>query len=189
MLKLDNMDYNNIKCCKEKIDGYNCRLYLKKEGERPLIVIGLNPSKADETKADATMRKIMGFIGKWNERTNYHFDSFIMLNLYPLIETSPADLNARHKFNSILHSRNIETITMFLDKYSDASILLCYGDSIESVKWLADCRNDVLKLLAKYKGVSLLSFGSLTKMNNPRHPCRLAYSIDPEYFHNPFKND
>ena len=83
------MNYNNIICKKEEIDGLSCRLFLKKEGERPLIIIGLNPSTADEHSPDATMRKIMKFIEKWDERTSYHFDSFIMLNLYPLIETSP----------------------------------------------------------------------------------------------------
>ena len=142
------MDYNYIKCCKEVIDALNCRLYLKKEGERPLIVIGLNPSKADETKSDATIRKIMGFIEKWDERTSYHFDSFIMLNLYPIIETSPSLLNANHKFNSLLHVRNMEIISKFLYKYPAAEILLCYGDSIESVKWLKSCRDEILKLLA-----------------------------------------
>ena len=181
------MDYNNIKCCKEEIDGLNCRLYLQKEGLRPLIVIGLNPSKADETKSDATMRKIMGFIDKWNERTTYHFDSFIMLNLYPLIETSPADLNARHKFNPLLHSRNMEIITMFLDKYSCGEVLLCYGDAIETVKWLKNCRDEILKLLARNKDISLFTLGKLTNMKNPRHPCRLSYNVNPETFSNPFQ--
>ena len=181
------MDYNKIKCYKEEIDGFNCRLYLKKEGLRPLIVIGLNPSTADETRSDATMRKIMGFIEKWDERTSHHFDSFIMLNLYPLIETSPTGLNLNHKLNTLLHERNMETIIMFLDKYPGAEVLLCYGDSIESVKWLKICRDEVLKLLACYKDISLITLGNLTNLKNPRHPCRLSYSTDPMPFHNPFK--
>ena len=150
------------------------------------MVIGLNPSIADDSTSDATMRKIMKFIEKWDERTSYHFDSFIMLNLYPLIETSPDLLKVNHKFNPLLHARNIEIITMFLDKYANTEVLLCYGDSIESVKWLKNCRDEVLELLAKYKDISLITFGELTRMNNPRHPCRLSYSIDPKPFPNPF---
>ncbi|MBD5196873.1 MAG: DUF1643 domain-containing protein [Bacteroidales bacterium] len=181
------MDYNNVTCKKEEIDGHWCRLFLKKEGDRPLIIIGLNPSKADRISPDATMRKIMKFIEKWDERTSHHFDSFIMLNLYPLIETSPALLNANHKFNSLLHIRNMEIISMFLEKYSGAEVLLCYGDSIESVKWLKSCRDEILKLLAQHNDISLYTVGKLTKMKNPRHPCRLAYSTNPELYHNPFK--
>ncbi|MDE6753075.1 MAG: hypothetical protein K2J82_00510 [Muribaculaceae bacterium] len=37
------MDYNNIKCCKEVIDGLSCRLFLKKEGERPFYNINPEP--------------------------------------------------------------------------------------------------------------------------------------------------
>ncbi|MDE5555298.1 MAG: DUF1643 domain-containing protein [Muribaculaceae bacterium] len=180
------MDYTNIKCCKEEIDGLICRLFLKKEGEKPLILIGLNPSTADETTSDATMRKILGFIEKWDERTTHHFDSFIMLNLYPLIETSPAVLNARHEFNPLLHSRNLAIITMFLEKYSRAEVLLCYGDSIETVKWLKGCRDEILKLLAHYKDITVFTLGKMTNMKNPRHPCRLSYSTNPEPFSNPF---
>ena len=181
------MDYNNIICKKEEIEGHRCRLFLKKEGEKPLIVIGLNPSTADENSPDATMRKIIKFIEKWDERTSHHFDNFIMLNLYPLIETSPVLLNANHKFNSLLHVRNMEIISMFLDKYSGAGVLLCYGDSIESVKWLKSCRDEILKLLAQYKDISLFTVGELTNMKNPRHPCRLAYITNMEPYHNPFK--
>ena len=64
---------------------------------------------------------------------------------------------------------------MFLDKYSGAEVLLCYGDSIESVKWLKSCRGEILKLLAQYKDISLFTVGELTKMKNPRHPCRLHF--------------
>ena len=66
---------------------------------------------------------------------------------------------------------------MFLDKYSGAEVLLCYGDSIESMKWLKSCRDDILKLLAQYKDISLFTVGELTKMKNPRHPCRLHFMI------------
>ena len=52
------MDYTEIECINEKIEGYECRLLLRKEGNNPLIVIGLNPSTADESTPDATMRKL-----------------------------------------------------------------------------------------------------------------------------------
>ena len=183
------MEYKDVKCLAEVVNGFNCRFYLKKEGNRPLIVIGLNPSTADETNSDATMRKIIGFINNWNERSSYNFDGFIMLNLYPLRETSPEVLNQNHEFNPALHARNMEVISMILDNHTNAEILLCYGDSIESVKWLKDCRDDILKLIARHEGCSLFTLGDLTNMKNPRHPCRLAYTTDLKRYSNPFKDN
>lgn len=180
------MEYKDVKCLAEDVNGLKCRFYLKKEGDRPLIVIGLNPSTADETSPDATMRKIIGFINKWNDRSSYNFDGFIMLNLYPLRETSPKVLNQTHQFNPTLHERNMEIISDTLKHHPNAKILLCYGDSIESVKWLKDCRDDLLKLMVKHESCSLFSLGDLTNMKNPRHPSRLAYSIDMQPYLNPF---
>lgn len=183
------MEYKDVKCLAEVVNGSNCRFFLKKEGDRPLIVIGLNPSTADKTNSDATMRKIIGFINNWNERSSFNFDGFIMLNLYPLRETSPEVLNKRHKFNPVLHARNMEVISMILASHPNAEILLCYGDSIESVRWLKDCRDDILKLIARQEGCSLFTLGDLTNMKNPRHPCRLPYTTDLKRYSNPFKDN
>lgn len=181
------MEYKDIKCLAEDINSMKCRFYLKKEGNRPLIVVGLNPSTADETTPDATMRKIIGFINNWNDRFSYNFDGFIMLNLYPLRETSPVVLNRTHEFNPVLHARNMEVISMILETHPHAEILLCYGDSIETVRWLKDCRDEILELIANYEGCSLFTLGGLTNMKNPCHPCRLAYSTNLEPFDNPFR--
>ena len=67
------MKYENVKMVG---DNDKARYVLRKDGERPLIVVGLNPSTANEAKADATMARVMGIA----ERNG--FDSFIMLNLY-----------------------------------------------------------------------------------------------------------
>lgn len=181
------MDYSGIQCVAENIDGLKCRFLLQKEGNNPLIVIGLNPSTADESTPDATMRKIIGFIKEWNERNLRDYDSFIMLNLYPLRETSPAELN-KHHFNENLHARNLEIISYTLDEYSTSDILMCYGDAIEMVPWLKYCRDEILKILAKYSQHRLLCLGKLTQKGNPRHPCRLSYKTDLTGFDNPFAN-
>ena len=52
------------------------RYVLASKGIKPLVVIGVNPSTANEHKPDPTIRKVMGFA----ERNKY--DSFVMLNLY-----------------------------------------------------------------------------------------------------------
>lgn len=181
------MDYTEIECINENIEGYECRLLLRKEGSNPLIVIGLNPSTADESTPDATMRKIMGFISTWNKSGIRDYDSFIMLNLYPQRETSPLELNKKSPaINEIIHSRNMEMISTLLVNYPKVDLLLCYGDSIEIIPWMKKCRDEILKLLAQYPKVSLHCLGGLTSKKNPRHPCRLAYKTKLNQFQNPF---
>lgn len=51
------------------------RFVLEQPGERMLLVVGLNPSTADETHPDPTVRKVVGFA----EGGGY--DGFAMLNL------------------------------------------------------------------------------------------------------------
>ena len=184
------MDYNNIKCIARKIEGCNCRLLLGKGGYKPLVVIGLNPSTADENIPDVTMRKIMGFISTWNKSGDKDYDSFIMLNLYPQRETSPMELNKKSPtINENIHNRNMEMISNTLVSYPKADVLLCYGDSIEIIPWMKKCRDEVLKLLAQYSEVSLYCLGKLTIRKNPRHPCRLGYNTKLSSFHNPFRID
>ena len=62
------------------------RYALIQEGKRDIFIIGLNPSTADETKPDPTMRRTMQ-IAEFNG-----YDGFIMLNLYPQRSTKPKDL-------------------------------------------------------------------------------------------------
>lgn len=84
-------------------DVSNVRYVLKKEGQKMLVVIGVNPSKATENISDPTMTKIIGF-AKYNG-----FDGFIMLNLYPQRCTNPNGLDK--EINTEMHNENL--------KYSD----------------------------------------------------------------------
>lgn len=53
-----------------------------------LVVIGLNPSAADETKDDPTVRRCQGYARLWG------FGGLVMLNLFAYRATNPADLKA-----------------------------------------------------------------------------------------------
>ena len=48
--------------------------------------IGLNPSIADETQLDPTLRRIRAFSAAWG------YNGFIMTNLFGLVSTDPAQL-------------------------------------------------------------------------------------------------
>ncbi len=57
------------------------------EPEKPSILfIGLNPSTADETQDDPTIRKCIGFAKRWG------YGSYLMANLFGFRSTDPAGL-------------------------------------------------------------------------------------------------
>lgn len=175
------MEYDNIVCVSEKIDGCKCRFILQKEGDKPLIVVGLNPSMADESASDATIRKIMGFLDVWKKKCSHDYYSFIMLNLYPLRETFPDELSKNLSYEK-LHKRNMDIIAYILRKYAQGDILLCYGDSIKKVSWLKECQKDILSLIRLFPEIRLFRLGSLTNSGNSRHPSRLSYNVELEPF-------
>lgn len=49
----------------------------------PLVVVGLNPSTADETQDDPTIRRCMGFAERWG------FGALLMLNMFAYRSTDP----------------------------------------------------------------------------------------------------
>jgi hypothetical protein len=53
---------------------------------RTVAFIGLNPSTADETDDDPTVRRCLGFARKWG------YDEMVMLNLFALRSTDPKAL-------------------------------------------------------------------------------------------------
>ena len=159
------MDYTDITCFPP--DDKKMRLMLKKNGEKPLLVLGLNPSTADEKKPDATIRKIMGFAERWG------YKSFIMVNVYPLRSTLPSDLPT--EFNENLHIQNYKTIEKIISGLGDTEVLVCYGDNITIQPYLEYCKSEILKMFSAYSNLKLVRIGGLTMKGNPRHPCRLSY--------------
>jgi len=55
-------------------------------GEKLLVVIGLNPSTADATQDDPTIRRCVGFAKRWG------FGGLLMLNLFAYRATDPEEL-------------------------------------------------------------------------------------------------
>ena len=98
----------------------SCRYVLANGGHKPLVVIGVNPSTANESKSDATMRKVMGFA----ERNGY--DGFVMLNLYP--QRSTDFLGVHRERNEDLHQKNLEAIRCFFETYNHLDVLAAWGE-------------------------------------------------------------
>jgi hypothetical protein len=136
------------------------------EGNRPLVVLGLNPSTADEKTSDATITKVMGFA---NMAKN---DGFIMINLYPVRATDSGMLPK--EFNSEYHRTNLEIIDATLGCYPEVDVLVAFGSNGVSRAYLKDCMKDIVAVMGRHK-VNWYKIGALTKYGHPRHPSRAKY--------------
>jgi hypothetical protein len=128
--------------------------------EKPTIAfIGLNPSTADETQNDPTVRRCIGFAKAWD------YGGMYMLNLFGLRSTDPKLL---YEHDAPLGEQNIETIANVCEFVS--KIVLCWGNH---GAYLNQGRLLVRVLRGLGYGDKLWAFG-ITKRQQPKHPLYLA---------------
>jgi hypothetical protein len=146
----------------------SCRFALGTQGINPLIVIGINPSTADEKLPDRTIRKVIGFAN----RNGY--DSFIMLNLYPQRTPYPDDLHM--EINEDIFNCNLKTIYEVVTKYDNPTILVAWSERITVRRYLKNCLKYIFDVIEK-SNVTWLKIGELTKRGHPRHPLYASYNL------------
>lgn len=152
------MKYENITMIG---DNDKVRYLLKKEGSKPLVVIGVNPSTANDDRPDATMTRVLGIA----ERNGY--DGFVMLNLYPQRSVKPASLS--HEFDPAIHEENLRQIKDALAGIDHPDILLAFGDHIGIRPYLKNCLRDIVAVI-NGRNPHWLQLGTPTRNGNPRHP-------------------
>lgn len=149
------------------------RFILGKSGSEPLLVIGLNPSKANSRKSDPTTKKVEGFA----ERKG--FKGFIMVNLYPQRATNPDDLDP--KLNKEFHKKNIDKIRNLILEKNPKTILAAWGEGITCRYYLWDCLMQISQI-PEIQKLKWKRIGSLLKSGHPRHPSRPGYENPLEDF-------
>ena len=141
---------------------YRYALWRTWEEDSRVMFIGLNPSTADETKDDPTIRRCIGFAKRWG------FGGLHMLNLFAYRATNPKEL---FKAKNPIGDEN----NYYLEMYFDAGGLniACWGI------WgkYMNRGNEVIRLLGK----DYLKCFGLTKDNHPKHPLYLKRGIEPRY--------
>ena len=147
-------------------EGNSCRFVLGLDNSNPLIVLGVNPSTADDTKPDATIRRVIGYA----QRNG--FDGFLMINLYPVRSTNPHELP--QDMNTDIHQQNIEHIIKVFSQHPQGTILAAYGNTIGERSYLKKCLYDIIKESLHFN-LKWMQIGELTKSGNPRHPSRGPY--------------
>jgi len=123
-----------------------------------VVFIGLNPSTADETKDDPTIRRCMGFTKQWG------FGSLCMLNLFAYRTVNPEEMK-----------RQIDPIGPDNDKYL---LQICSEASLIIAAWgtqgnFVDRDKKIMALIPDMKCLSN------TKNGFPQHPLYVRKNAMP----------
>jgi hypothetical protein len=145
------------------------------DADRPACAfIGLNPSTADETRDDPTIRKCIGFARSWG------FGGCEVINLFGWCSTEP--LGLLRERNPSGHARqNVRIIATVVAR--TPRVVLAWGSHPRIRSLLApreqDVRRRVESTAARVRGRGRwIEIGTLGKNadGSPRHPLYLPYS-------------
>lgn len=155
------------------VDEYRYRLtrHLTRdigEGRGTINWIMLNPSTADATQDDPTIRRCIAFSRSW------HFEWMIVTNLWALRATNPDELT---KAEDPVGPRNMQHLYMAMEE--SEFIVAAWGAIVETVMRAGKPRIHVETLLPKSKVLWCLG---RTKAGHPRHPLYVSGDTKPELF-------
>ncbi len=145
---------------------YRYRLWRRWTDGPCLMVIGLNPSTADETNDDPTVRRCIGYARRWG------FAGLRMLNLFALRSTDPRGL---YRADDPLGPRNVASIRRESQATiaADGAVLVAWGNHGQ----LGNHARRIRDMLAR-SGVAAACLG-LTKIGEPKHPLYLPADATP----------
>ena len=126
---------------------------------------GINPSTADATTNDATVRKWIGFTKAWGG------SRFIVGNVWPLRSTDVRALADATRWLDIGRENTRHILAMA----DEADVLVpCWGDRSKVPRRMHNDLDDLLSLLRGTRK-PVMHLG-LTKGGDPKHPLMLGYS-------------
>lgn len=129
-----------------------------------VMFVGINPSTADATLNDATVRKWMGFCHRWG------VPRFIVGNVWPLRSTDVRVLATSVRWLDV----GRENTRRILEMAAEADVLVpCWGDRAKVPRVMHNELDAMLSLLVG-TGKPVMHFG-LTKGGDPKHPLMLGY--------------
>lgn len=126
------------------------------------MFIGLNPSTADETQDDPTIRKCVGFAKRWG------YGALCMTNLFAFRATSPKDMR---KYPRPIGEDNLITLVQLGQQAG--IVIACWG-----VNGCFNHRDRYVESVLKAEGVKL-HYLRLTKGGQPEHPLYVPYEVTP----------
>lgn len=124
---------------------------------RPLVVLGMNPSYANNTISDATVNRVA------EASIQLGYSGWAIVNLYPERATQPKNLGA---FDQRLCDDNCIQIERFIKSYGIDESFGAWGNPPNATIRLA--KPQVLRVV-RGLGVRIFHFGNLTTKGEPRH--------------------
>jgi hypothetical protein len=137
-----------------------CRYVLGRDGERKILVIGLNPSTATRDTSDTTVAKVEAVA-----RRNGH-DGFVMLNLYPVRATDHRTLPRRADARQMRH--NLEVIEAMVEAEPAPVLWAAWGVSIVGRPFFLSAAIELVARLQRYRP-TWQRYGPPTADGHPRH--------------------
>lgn len=141
-----------------------------------LIFCGLNPSTADASTDDPTLRRLVAFARQWG------YSQLVVVNLFALITPSPATLR-RHR--RPVGPANEAVLDHWLGKWSRRAhwdLWLGWGANgcfQDRDRWLLDRVEALGAQRRQSGGLGALCLGR-TRLGHPRHPLYLPASAQPQ---------
>jgi len=132
------------------------------DGNHRCVFVGLNPSTADETRDDPTIRKCVGFSKRWG------FGAIDMLNLFAWRSTDPTGLLSVDDPVGSDNDRTLAEVLSFAHR-----VVWAWGRHNARVRKLVAARLGAWHAVPKVCDVGTLGRAD---DGSPRHPLMLAYS-------------
>ena len=135
------------------------RFVLGNNGERTLVIFGINPSIANKEKSDPTISTILNRLETWG------YDSFVMLNIYP--ERATQLKNLPQEIDENLHKKNIEEIKKVIS--TAYGVLIAWGNQIKHRDYFYKiCLKEIEKAIDE-SCIKTYCLGT-SKSGHPYHP-------------------
>lgn len=134
--------------------------------DRPhrVLFVGVNPSTADASMDDATVRKWTGFTSRWGT-----YAGFDVCNLFAFRST---DVRALARASDPIGPENNDHMLRLMREAD--TIVPCWGDRTKLPRELWG-RIDTVKEMILDSGAPVFTLG-LTKCGDPKHPLMLGYN-------------
>jgi hypothetical protein len=130
-----------------------------------LMVVGLNPSTADETSDDPTIRKCVGFAKKWG------FEALVMTNLFAWRDTLPANMK------KVKEPVGEDCDKTLLEVAEHAGMILA--------AWGKDGSHQSRDFFVKRLFTKPMYCLKKNKDGSPMHPLYVPYDTVPEVYYTP----
>lgn len=170
--KVKSLQFDENEWIYEQSADFTCRFLLGKRGSKPLVCCGVNPSFASPGDLDPTMKSVAAFA----ESNGY--DSYIMINLYPMRATDPKDMHK--EMDTDIVRKNFEIIETILS-IGNCDIWAAWGNQIKTRKYLKECLEEIVGI-ADSCDCKWYTIGEVTKEGHPHHPLYLGKKCCMEKF-------